>query len=422
MKFKQQRKVDISVIMPTYNQGAFISRAITSLMKQDFHAWELLIIKNGSTDYTKDVIKEYIEDKRIRIFTNDRNLGLGASLNIGINNSRSDLIAYLPSDDIYFHNHLSKLYEAINNDEDYILTFSGMESNYSNDAYSYKVNENYYVNNFNFQLVQVLHKKTNDRWIERNRLVTDSLYDMFWHKILGLGKINNTNCITCEWVSHPAQRHKIINGSLGGNIFKYKRFYNVQEPIKFKSTGRSLIDDNLYKNFRGNQFNKVKQRRLKILLVGELAFNPERIYALEEYGHKLYGLWINNPDFFNTVGPLPFGNIEEIKLDEWEDKILEIQPDIIYGLLNYHAIPLVHHIMRCKSNIPLVWHFKEGPFFALQYGLWKELIELYANSDGLIFINELSRKWYSQFINFENTPYFILDGDLPKKIGLYKQK
>ena len=51
---------------------------------------------------------------------------------------------------------------------------------------------------------------------------------------------------------------------------------------------------------------------LKILLVGELAYNAERVLALEERGHKLYGLWTPEPYWWNTVGPLPFGHVEDI--------------------------------------------------------------------------------------------------------------
>ena len=51
---------------------------------------------------------------------------------------------------------------------------------------------------------------------------------------------------------------------------------------------------------------------LKILLVGELAYNADRVLALEEQGHKLYGLWMPNPYWYNTVGPLPFGHVEDL--------------------------------------------------------------------------------------------------------------
>lgn len=53
----------ISVIMPTYNQGAFISRSIKSLLLQSFSQWQLIIINDGCTDYTEDVIKDFYFNK-----------------------------------------------------------------------------------------------------------------------------------------------------------------------------------------------------------------------------------------------------------------------------------------------------------------------------------------------------------------------
>lgn len=66
--------IKISVIMPTYNQGAFISRAIKSLLLQKFNDWELIIINDACTDYTDQVINEYINDQRIMVFKNKTNL------------------------------------------------------------------------------------------------------------------------------------------------------------------------------------------------------------------------------------------------------------------------------------------------------------------------------------------------------------
>jgi hypothetical protein len=300
-----------------------------------------------------------------------------------------------------------------------------MLQNYNNSAFSHAGQNILLTTEGDFQLVQVLHKKTNDKWIERKTLVTDDLKIMFWNNILKTGKAVPTQTITCEWVNHPQQRHKIIQETLSGGIHTYKSYYKVNEPIVFHSSVGNYIDEiSLYKSFRkpnktitGNNSNG----KLKILIVGELAYNAERIYALEEYGHKLYGLWITTPEFYNTVGPLPFGNLEDIPLEHWNERVEEIKPDIIYALLNYQVIPLAHHVMLSNTGIPFVWHFKEGPFYALQYGVWKELIELYTNSDGQIFINQEIKDWFSQFLSLD-TPTYILDGDLPKKEWFIEKK
>jgi hypothetical protein len=127
---------------------------------------------------------------------------------------------------------------------------------------------------------------------------------------------------------------------------------------------------------------------LKILLVGELAYNVERILALEERGHRLYGLWMPNPDWWNTVGPLPFGQVQDIAYENWVDEVKRIRPDVIYALLDWKAVPFVHEVPRRNPGIPFVWHFKEGPFICLEHGWWDKLVELYIRSDGQIYVSQ----------------------------------
>jgi glycosyltransferase involved in cell wall biosynthesis len=110
----------ISVLMPTYNHGPFISRAIKSLILQSFQHWELIIINDGSSDYSDEVIAEYLLDRRIKYFKNEKNEGLGYSLNKGLQYASYNLIAYLPSDDIYFANHLLMLYNTLISDKECI--------------------------------------------------------------------------------------------------------------------------------------------------------------------------------------------------------------------------------------------------------------------------------------------------------------
>ena len=386
--------------MPTYKQAQFITRAIESLKLQTFANWELIIVNDGSPDSTREIITPFLEDSRIRYYENPTNKGLGFCLNRAIGYSSYDLIAYLPSDDIYYQDHLCTLYEVLQNDPLAVLTYSKLDL---------KGDEKKTL-----QLVQLLHRKTPDLWIERSELVSDDYNRLFLHKLAG--KVVEAKHKTCEWTEHPEQMSKIINEKFGGGLYRYKLFYNVFEPLLFQSSYGNLINEKeLYKGFQAKIGRSSEDRPLKILIVGELAFNPERIYALEERGHKLYGLWMRKPIFFNTIGPLPFGNVENIPYENWRAKVQEIKPDIIYALLNCQAITFAHEILMHTREIPFVWHFKEEPFYSIKTGTWKELFELYSLCDGRIFINEPCRDWFAQVLPHQDTPTFILDGDLPKR-------
>lgn len=403
----------ISVIMPVYNQAAFIKCAIKSLFAQTYVKWELIIIDDGSTDNLYENIKCFLHDKRVKYFRNNKNEGLGYSLNKGIASASFSLISYLPADDIYYKDHLESLVTEIKNTNS-DMVYSGVVYNANNIGGEVSAQCSYgKIEDLPLQLVQVLHRRTNDKWIERSELATDDLNRMYWTQFKkNNDKISCTRQITSEWVSHIYQRHNIMNDHNYGGIYMYKTYYGVKEPIRYQSSVGNLIDEvSHYKSFR--EIKKANNSGLKILLVGELSYNPERIASLEKQGHTLYGLWINNPYNFNAVGHLPFGNIEDISFQNWEQRVKEIKPDIIYALLNFKSIELAHHVLMHNPGIPFVWHFKEGPFYCRTYGLWNKLIDLYEKSDGVIFINETARSWYNLFLKEENKHTMILDGDLP---------
>lgn len=400
--------------MPTYNQASFIACAIISLLKQEFRKWELIIINDGCTDDTDDVVHTFISDERIKYLKNPKNKGLGACLNIGINESQYDFITYLPSDDVIYRSHLGSMLNVINKYPDAVLVFSGFKQISHNLAGTVESDFSM-TNKGSLQLAQVLHRKTNERWVERSEFVTEDYFKMYWCKLSGTGLFIPTFSITCQITDHPDQRHKKINKELGGGLNAYRSFYRVAEPIRWRYKNEGILDETIiYKNYRKKQAKT--KNGLKILIVGELAFNPERIYALEEAGHELFGLWVKNPWWFHTVGPVPFGNIKDVTYDNWGKEITKIKPDIIYALNSTLAIPLATDVRKAFPGIPFIWHFKEGPFYCKQKGLWNELHYLQTRADGIIYINDDIRKYYNICFPLGSTiDYMILDGDLPKR-------
>jgi len=132
----------------------------------------------------------------------------------------------------------------------------------------------------------------------------------------------------------------------------------------------------MYKDFRKPPI--YKSDGLKILLVGELSYHSERIYALEEAGHRLFGFWMRRPTYtlFN-VGPLPFGHVEDLSFENWENEIRQIKPDIIYGLLNTGAISIAYDVLKKCPDIPFVWHFmKIWPINCMMQNGWKHYVKM----------------------------------------------
>src|SRR5690348_923784 len=96
----------VSVIVPVFNKAPFVSRAIESVLIQHFTDFELIVVDDGSTDYSIDIVSSY-EDERIRIIR-QCNRGPGAARNTGIKHAKGDFIAFLDADDEWLPNYLSE--------------------------------------------------------------------------------------------------------------------------------------------------------------------------------------------------------------------------------------------------------------------------------------------------------------------------
>ena len=88
----------ISVIVTTYNNADYIIEALNSVLYQNYENYEILVVDDGSTDSTKDIITDYINSNKIKYFYK-KNEGPGAARNFGINHAAGEYIAFLDADD-----------------------------------------------------------------------------------------------------------------------------------------------------------------------------------------------------------------------------------------------------------------------------------------------------------------------------------
>lgn len=105
--------VDISVIVPVYNAENFLDRCVQSILNQSFANFELILIDDGSTDNSLQIIKKYENvDKRVRGFSNE-NSGPALTRNFGIEKSRADYVMFIDSDDYIDTGYLQNYFNAI---------------------------------------------------------------------------------------------------------------------------------------------------------------------------------------------------------------------------------------------------------------------------------------------------------------------
>lgn len=412
------RGPSISVLMPTFDQAAFLPRAVEGLLAQTHADWELVVVDDGSDGSTAEALAPYRADPRVRYERRERNEGLGAACNLALDLASAPLVAYLPSDDVWFDGHLASLVELLGERPDAVLAFSGVRSEQrvpGKGVLGVQTSEGQ-IEGLALRLVQVAHRRTDDRWVERRELVTDDLDAMFWSKLRPRGRFVGSGAPTCEWVDHPQQWHKVVREPLGG-VNPYRSRYGVRHPLRFATTVGNRTDEiEHYRRFRERPDTPAAPDGLTILLVGELAFNPERILALEERGHRLYGLWTPDPHWFNAVGPVPFGHVTDVPRQGWRSAVRDLAPDVIYALLNWQAVPFAHEVLDADLGVPFVWHFKEGPFDCIANGTWNQLLDLVTQSDAQVYASPEMRDWFAGVdprIIGDGRP-MVLDGDLPK--------
>lgn len=102
----------VSVIIPTYNRAHMLEKSLKSVLAQTYPWFEVIIVDDGSTDDTAELIKSY-KDKRIRYYYREVNQGAAAARNYGLTKAENDFIAFEDSDDIWHVDKLKKQMEAM---------------------------------------------------------------------------------------------------------------------------------------------------------------------------------------------------------------------------------------------------------------------------------------------------------------------
>jgi glycosyltransferase involved in cell wall biosynthesis len=116
METRENRQ--ISVIIPTYNRGWIIKEAIESVLAQDYNNFELIVVDDGSTDHTFEILKQYGEDLGL---IRQENRGVSAARNAGIHQASGHFIAFLDSDDLWLPKKLSHQIAFFNSNPDALI-------------------------------------------------------------------------------------------------------------------------------------------------------------------------------------------------------------------------------------------------------------------------------------------------------------
>ena len=115
---KGNNNIEVSIIIPTYNRGWIIKEAIESVLAQNFIDFELIVIDDGSTDNTSEILDSYREDITV---LRQNNKGVSAARNRGLSEASGRFIAFLDSDDLWLPQKLSRQVDFFNSNPDALI-------------------------------------------------------------------------------------------------------------------------------------------------------------------------------------------------------------------------------------------------------------------------------------------------------------
>lgn len=117
----------VSIITPNYNSEKFIAETISSVLKQTYEHWEMIIVDDASTDNSIKIINAYLEkDSRIQLHQLSKNVGAGVARNKAIELSKGSFIAFLDSDDLWLPKKLEEQISFMNRNK-YNFTHTSYE-------------------------------------------------------------------------------------------------------------------------------------------------------------------------------------------------------------------------------------------------------------------------------------------------------
>ena len=118
----------VSVVIPTYNRADIIKRSIDSVLEQTYKNIEIVIVDDGSTDNTKEVVESY-DDQRVRYVSYGTNRGANHARNTGIKKAKGTLIAFQDSDDVWHPEKIEKQVKAyLESPDDHKVVYTGTRS------------------------------------------------------------------------------------------------------------------------------------------------------------------------------------------------------------------------------------------------------------------------------------------------------
>ena len=219
-----------SVVMTVYNAEKYLRAAIDSVLRQTETRFELIIVNDCSTDTSEEIIKSYA-DKRIRYFKNEKNLKVSKTRNFGVTQAKSNLVAFIDSDDVWLETKLEKQLNALNEANASLCYTSQIliddNGNESGRAFIVKETTSYkklLKQNIICMSTSIVKKELCEKYPFKNPEIHEDF--IFWLEILKNENVNPVGIV------EPLIKYRLTLGSKSRNKFKsVKMTYKTYKKV-----------------------------------------------------------------------------------------------------------------------------------------------------------------------------------------------
>lgn len=202
----ENNTIGVSVIIPIYNTGKFLSEAIESVLQQSFRNFEILLIDDGSNDNSASVCRGYVDSDQRITYYHQNNSGVSAARNAGLSRAKGKYVYFLDSDDSLEGNFLKTSFDAAEKQNSDILIVGPYHCKRRAGLAALPTCAQFLKREF-------LEKHPDIRFPEKIQPCEDGLFS---HQLLALTSAVGTNPEGIYFYrQHESQNHRMINGNTG---------------------------------------------------------------------------------------------------------------------------------------------------------------------------------------------------------------
>ncbi len=288
----------VSVIMPVYNSEKYVREAIDSILSQTYSDFELIIINDGSTDSSVDIVKSY-NDRRIRFINNVSNSGLAVTRNQGLKLARGEYIANLDSDDRSYPERIERQVKLLDIKPDFGLVGTYVEPIDKNghatlhDIWSFPANADeipaiLFFNNYFAQSATMIRKSALREMGYRLDLPPAEDYDL-WIRISENSRVWNLHEVLTQLRSHESNTSQIHKDDYPIIMPKIYTYQLTRLGVSFNQT--ELYDHYLFCSGQYRATTESTDRLMNWLCKLIAANSKTRIYDKINFSKAIIGRW-----------------------------------------------------------------------------------------------------------------------------------